>query len=282
MKSYKISSEFSDSKEFVVDLPKRFDQLGGLVIKDNRNVVKKVDTPHGTFVVKSFAGMYFFNRLAYSLFRKSKASRSYIYSKMLNEKGIATPAPVAWVNSYTCGLLTQSYFISVYEPHQTLEEILKHDSMQDESKKEELYHNLAEFTSRLHSLGIYHEDFSMGNILVIPTSDGYQFSLVDLNRIKFQNIGYRKGVRNFVKLGISQEDMNLLLSKYAILSQQSPERSINLFWKDKKRSSLLRKFRKRIRSYTVAPLERLLAGKAFLIFFDQLQTFIDVYSISMT
>ena len=71
MKYYKISDEFAALNEFIVNLPVAFDHLG-LVIKDNRNVIRKVDTAQNKLVIKSFKGMYFFNRVAYYFLSKSK------------------------------------------------------------------------------------------------------------------------------------------------------------------------------------------------------------------
>ncbi len=258
MNSYKVNDEFSELKEFTLSLPQTFDNIGS-VIHGNRNVVKKVTIPQGTFVIKNYRGMYFFNRLAYSLFRKSKAERSYMYSITLNEKGIITPAPVSWLNCYTGGLLTQSYFISAFLPYKTLYDVLKDN--QDESFKALFFRQLAAFTLRLHKAGIYHYDYSSGNILVIENSNSIDFAMVDLNRIKFQKVNYRKCVRNFSTLGISTEDMNSLIREYAVLSGQSPEDSIETFWRDKKFSSSLRTIRTNLRKYTLTPIEKLFGKK---------------------
>jgi len=255
---FKVKEEFSALKDFIINLPHSFDRIG-LIIQDNRNVIKKITIPQGTFVVKDFRGMYFFNRLAYSLFRQSKAERSYNYSATLNEKGIITPPHVAWINCYTFGLLSKSYFVSLYYSYKTLREVLD-ENKENESYRISLLHHLAAFTRKLHDLGIYHYDYSLGNILVIPTQNSFDFALVDLNRISFKKVSYRKGLWNFTTLGISTEDMNVLIREYAILSKQSPEESIALFWKHKKQTSSLRKFRKDIRRFTLAPLERLTAS----------------------
>jgi hypothetical protein len=249
-----VRDEFSELKEFTLNLPDTFDRMG-LVIEDKRNVVKKVITEQGTFVIKYFKGMYFFNRLAYSFFRKSKAVRSYIYSRILNDKGIVTPPPVAWINCYTLGLLTDSYFISVYYPHKTLQQVLETFKNEDEISRAQLFHQLAAFCIRMHKLGVFHDDFSVGNILVDRTAKGYEFALVDLNRVKFQEVSYGQGVRGFAKLNIPKDDLNTLITEYAALSTQLPEASIEMFWKYRKQASSLRRLRKKIRHYTLKPIE---------------------------
>jgi tRNA A-37 threonylcarbamoyl transferase component Bud32 len=253
MNSYKVNNEFSQLEAFTLSLPETFDRIG-TVIHGNRNVVKKVTIPEGIFVIKNYRGMYFFNRLAYSLFRKSKAERSYIYSTTLNEKGIITPAPVSWLNCYAGGLLTQSYFISVFSSHPTLMQVL--NDHQDNTFRASVFHHLAAFTMRLHNLGIYHYDYSLGNLLVIQLPDKIDFAMVDLNRIQFQKVSYRKAVQNFSTLNITVEEMNLVISEYAKLASQSPQDSVDTFWKDKKRSSILRNLRRGLRKYTLTPIEK--------------------------
>lgn len=260
MVSFAVKDEFAELQEFTSSLPERFDRIGE-IIQDNRNVIKKVTTNHGIYVVKNFKGMYFLNRLVYSLFRKSKAERSFIYSSILNDKGIETPPPVSWLNCYKWGLLTESYFVSVYHPYQTLQQVLRSNSkINDLTYRTSLYRDLAAFTLKLHKTNIYHRDYSVGNIMIIPDGDHFQFALVDLNRIKFpKRISFQKALRNFTTLGIPTDDMNRLVHEYATLSNQSPEAALEIFWRGKRRTSTLRKLRKDLRRYTLTPLEKLSA-----------------------
>jgi hypothetical protein len=268
--TYTLSEDFTDLRDFILTLPGNFDAVG-TVIQDNRNVVKTISTPHGLVVVKKFSGMYFFNRLAYSLFRKSKAARSYLYSRQLNEKGIATPPPIAWLDCYKYGLLNESYFVSLHEPDKTLREMTAVNG----TFKSILYKPLASFALTLHQLGIYHDDFSSGNILIRETEDGYDFSMVDLNRIKFQKVSFEQGLRNLSKLALTDEEFNILVSEYARIQNQSPEKSCQLFWSYKRRSSFIRKIRKRLRKYVLTPLESIFTGKRvlFLMFIEDMLWF---------
>lgn len=254
MKNYKIRREFSELEEFTLNLPGTFDHIGS-IIEDRRNIVKKVIVAQGTYVIKNFKGMYFLNRLVYSFFRGSKAERSFLNSGILNDRGIITPPNVGWIDFYNCGLLAESYYISGYSPYKTLQEVLD-ENRQNESHKATLYQHLLLFVVKLHDLGVYHNDFTLGNILVIPKSDGYEFSLVDLNRIRFQKVTFRKGLLNFNKLEIPAEDMNNLIREYARRAQQSPDAAVEMFWADNKRLYFLRRFRKTLRKYTLTPLEK--------------------------
>ncbi len=256
MKTITIRDDFSALKEFTANLPQTFDQQG-YVIHNSRNVIKKINTGDGTFVVKNFKGMYLFNRLAYSLFRQSKAARSYLHSAMLNEKGIATPPHVAWMDCYTMGLLTRSYFISVFYPYRTLNQMIDYYEIYDKSLKQKLLNEFAAFVKKLHKLDIYHEDLSVGNILVIRTLEGYDFALVDLNRIKFRPIEFVEGLHNFAKLRMPADDLSALIREYARLSGRDADSAVAEFWKFERRRTYLRQLRRRIRRYTLTPIERI-------------------------
>jgi len=262
MTSYTISNTFSTLKDFTLSLPNTFNKVGS-IIQDSRNVIKLVNTPYGNVVIKNFKGMYFFNRLAYSLFRRSKASRSYRYADILRANGIITPTNIAWVNRYTFGLLMESFYVSIYYPYPTLNELLSTAAYADEGKRKEVLDELAAFSIHLHYLGIYHADFSTGNILVIEKDGGYEFGMVDLNRIRFGKVRYRKGLQSFDKLGLSTTDLDTLIREYARLSDENAQASIDQFWSDKKRVSALRTARKKLRKYTLTPLEKIFS-KAYL------------------
>lgn len=260
MRAITIRDEFSALKDFTASLPQTFDRQG-LLIHNSRNVIKKIDTREGTLVVKNFAGMYFFNRLAYSFFRKSKAARSYLYSAMLNERGIMTPPHVAWMDCYSMGLLTKSYYVSVFFPYRTLEEMIQYQNVFDPTLKGPLIRDLAVFIRKLHTKGVYHEDLSLGNILVIRTVRGYDFALVDLNRIKFREINKRDSLRNFATLRLAPDDINALIGEYATLAGLEPASSKEYFWRYRDRKFRFRRLRRKLRDLTITPVEHFLLKK---------------------
>ena len=45
---------------------------------------------------------------------------------------------------------------------------------------------LAQFTAAQHDRGVLHLDYNPGNILVRSEGGGFQFALVDLNRLRFR------------------------------------------------------------------------------------------------
>jgi hypothetical protein len=262
MITYKVKDQYSRLKEFTLSLPDTFDKTG-VIIHNGRNVIKKIDEGEDAFVVKYFKGMYLFNRLAYSFFRKSKAARSFAFSEILNEQGISTPPPVGYMDCYRGGLLTKSYFVSVFWPNKTLEQTLANQEMQRSSDKVLFLQELAAFAWKLHNLGIFHVDFSLGNILVTKIHTHHEFALVDLNRIKFGKVSYKKGLKNFNTLHIAPEDMNILIREYAAMCGQPAKESTDRFWKYHERTWYFRRLKRRIRRYTLSRVERLLNSRLF-------------------
>jgi len=257
MVAYEVSSDFNDRKDYLLSIPSSFAQ-SGLVIRDDRNVIKRITNDQGDFVVKYFSGMYFFNRLMYSLFRKSKAQRSYLYSKLLNAKGIQTPPAVAWIDYYRWGLLKASYFINQYSPQKMYEQLLDEYRMTDPHEKDVLLRALAEFVFHMHSLGFFHDDLSLGNVLVTRRDGAYQFSLLDLNRLKIGRVGFRSGLMNFTKIGLPVEETEMIIRTYAEFRGRSGEKAVRTFWYIRKLFSNLIDFRRAIRRHTLTPIERFL------------------------
>src|SRR5690606_34509067 len=134
-------------------------------------------------------------------------------------------------------------------------------NISDPSLKAILIDDLAAFIHTLHTRGIYHEDLSIGNILVVPTPKGFDFVLVDLNRIKFRAVPPADGLRNLTTLQLATDDMNTLIRKYAGLTGQNERAAISFFWRYQKRKHVVRRVRKRIRRYTIEPFEILLGRK---------------------
>ncbi len=74
---------------------------------------------------------------------------------------------------------------------------------------------LGAYTAKLHEQGIYHLDYSAGNILVGKKNGRYHFSLIDINRMYFGRVGIKKGCRNFARLWGSDSDFDLIIGEYA-------------------------------------------------------------------
>jgi tRNA A-37 threonylcarbamoyl transferase component Bud32 len=239
-----LNAGYTNLDIHINDIPNSFDAIDH-IIQNHRNDIRVFEAGGCKLVVKSFKGMYFTNQIAYSLFRKSKAQRSYENSLRLQSKGISVPDPVAFIDCYRFFFLTQSYYISRYHEHTSFNDMLK-----NEESKENSLSSFAKFTFNLHCAGVYHNDYSNGNILCNDCGDGnLSFHLVDLNRVRFRNVNYSSGVKNISKLHLSKEEFEVLVKRYSELWGRSMRNELIILQKirmNRNRFSRCRKWAKSI------------------------------------
>ena len=192
----------------------RFNQIGSL-LKDERNVVKVSNIKGIPVVIKYFKRISFFNRIIYGLFRKSKAQRAYENAGFLTNNGITTPLPVAFVDMLKHGLLQESYFISLYVDCKSSEGLFYLPLEQSS----EALKAFAAFTYKLHKLGVFHADYSPGNVLYANSPEGYDFCLIDNNRIRFRNYSRKRALRNLRRINMPLDRYAVFAMEYARLEQ---------------------------------------------------------------
>lgn len=222
-----INPKYEFLKDFITGLPERFPEEG-VIIYNERNVLKSYQVQGVNLVVKSFRVPIFINRIAYSFFRKSKASRSYEYGMGILERGSSTPEPIAYIEEYKCGLLNRSYYCCINEADaMTVRSFMDGSNLQ----ADDLLRSFVRFTAGLHQAGILHIDYSPGNILVKKTADGeYAFTVIDINRLRFQEVSTENALRNFDRLALSPEVSTRLAGMYAeccSLDREETIRKIN-------------------------------------------------------
>lgn len=153
---------------------------GADIIYDERNRLFRIRHDGEPYIVKAFRRPNFINSLAYVSIRKSKARRSFENALRLAGLGFDTPEAAAYMEVRRGGRLAESYYISrdVHSP-----QIRFWDRRQDAVA---LADALAAEMVRLHAEGVWHKDFSPGNILVENGSHGgYRLYHIDLNRMQF-------------------------------------------------------------------------------------------------
>lgn len=192
-----VNPKYADFEYFVKTLPIHFCNEDGRIVHNGRNVLREFDFNGKTVVVKSFCKPNFINRIAYGLFRSSKAQRSYEYADLLLGKGIGSPEPVAYMTE-RCGLLfTRSYYVSMKsECEYTYTDLVKGKFENEQRILEAIAHT----TAKLHNNGMIHRDYSRGNILFHETQNGVNIEIIDLNRIRFHEISLEEGCQNFNRL----------------------------------------------------------------------------------
>lgn len=216
--SYKfiINSNFSNFEDILVKIKDIFKNSNHSIHKA-RNELKIIELNDLKCVVKSFKVPHFINRVAYTFFRDGKAKKSFTNAMKLQELGVNTPEPIGIIEFFNFGLLSESYFISKYEPYDfTIREVFHHKV----DNVEQILKEFAKFTYEIHQKGVWHIDYSLGNILISKQDDGsYKFSLVDINRMEFKEIQPKEGLKNFNKFWAKfDEDLPILAKKYARLA----------------------------------------------------------------
>lgn len=212
-----INPQYDDLSEFIACLPDIFPHYGEVVQK-GRNTIKTFKVNGIVLNVKSFKVPIWINRIAYKYFRKSKAERSFIYAKRLLENGVNTPDPVAFVETSEKGLFACSYYVSI---HETVDGTIRDIYTQPESESRSLVKAFTAFTARLHKKGVFHKDYSPGNIMYKKTDEGYEFYLVDLNRIEFKEIKIFDSCKSFRRIRMDEDTIKTVANEYSGIRRYS-------------------------------------------------------------
>lgn len=186
----------------------------GRVIHSGRNTIKVFDTPAGSVNVKSYRRPSLFNRVVYTLLRKPKGERAFIYPGKMKAAGVPTPAPLAYVEERRHGLMAGSWLATVQSPLTRRMYELGDRDMTDPSHRS-LIEAFARFAARMHEAGVLHLDFSPGNILFDLVDGEWRFELVDVNRMKFGRVSVAAGCRNMARLWGQPEMFRLIARSYA-------------------------------------------------------------------
>lgn len=233
-KSFRTAPEFRPLGAWVCRLPQSFDREGK-VVYEGRNTLKQIIVPAGgldraeqaarlkatglasgpetTVVVKSFQRPVWLRRLIYGWVVKSKARRSFEYACLLKDKGLETPAPVAYVERRRWGLLQDSYYVSLASTLPlTMNDLIGHPEL---PHRDAYLDAVARYTARLHDEGICHADYSCGNILLGMENGEPKVEVIDLNRLHFGTVGQKAGCRNFERINIDRAALSLMARSYA-------------------------------------------------------------------
>lgn len=217
-----INPKFEGLSEFISKIPDNYDNLGKLMHR-GRNEIKTIEKDGTVLIIKYFKKITLANRLIYATIRKSKSQRSFENSLHLLGKGIATPEPIAYINSYKHGLLYRSYYISAFSKYKPLSELLELPI----KESEEALKAFARFTFKLHNSGIVHNDYTVNNILYDREGDEYKFSLIDNNRMSFRKYTYSRKIKDLERLKIPVDKMGIIAAEYAKQSNENDLRTLN-------------------------------------------------------
>ncbi|GAA3618701.1 Kdo domain containing protein [Flavivirga jejuensis] len=229
MKHLEINEPFQSNKLVLDDMIENFDTKGKDFGNQERNSLKLFQLENKTVNVKSFRIPNIVNQVAYRFLRKSKAQRSYEYAKKLKALQVGTPEPIAFYEYKTPFLFKKSYYISEQlDCDLTYRELTTDFNYPD---YENILRAFTRFTFYLHEKGIHFLDHSPGNTLIKKTDTGYDFFLVDLNRMEFKNLDFETRIKNFSKLTIHKSMVEVMSDEYAKCSGENYDAIFNLMWK---------------------------------------------------
>lgn len=188
------------------------------VIYHGRNTVYTTIQQGVHLNIKAFKRPGFLNSVIYTTFRKSKAHRSYINALELIRLGFNTPQPIGFGEEINGLKLGRSYYISKQIEAQNIR------NWEDKPDCDALLKALAGEMARLHKAGVWHKDFSGGNVLyTFDRENGYTFFYVDLNRMQFGVTSHRKLMSMFRDMNHSATETERIARYYAQETHQDPD-----------------------------------------------------------
>ena len=228
-----LREKYKNLREYVAQIPRRFEDEGKTVYQ-GRNLIKVFDAPHNMQInVKRYRVPVGINRLVYSLgIRKPKGLRGYQYPRLLLEKGVETPEPIAYIEDRNRGLITYSYLLTVQSK---LLHTLYEFGNAPQEQWQSMVEPLASFAAKIHEQQLMHRDFSPGNVLWDVIDRKYQFSVVDINRMYFGEVGMKQGCENFARLWGPKEFFCQLIRAYAKNRHFNEEEALNIALAARKR-----------------------------------------------
>jgi serine/threonine protein kinase len=245
-----VNPKYSYLRSWIEQIPSFFEDEGRVIYKA-RNLLKVFTLENGMDVnVKKYKTPYLLNRIVYSFFRKTKASRAYCNTIKIIEKGFDAAEAIAYIEIKRNGLFSDGYFISLQCHH--VKEIREYYAG-PLSGNENLIDEFTRYSAKIHDAGIYHLDYSPGNILICNNDGKYTFILVDVNRMKFMPVSFDAGCRNFSRLFTDDE----IYKRIGLIYSQSrkntftKEEAVLLILKYKNRFLRKRACKKQIKGFFI-------------------------------
>lgn len=207
-------------KHQIIDLIDSFEEKGK-TFWSKRNKIKVFKVGNEEWNVKSFKVPHVINKIVYRYFRKSKARRSFEHAQNLLKKKILTPNPIAYIEKFNLIGLGNSFYVS-----KNLHYDFTFNELFDKNypDRDNILNQFTEFTFELHEKGIHHFDHSRGNTLIVAKENNlYNFYLIDLNRMKFEEMDYNMRIKNFDRLSLTDDMIAIISKKYATLIDEDEQ-----------------------------------------------------------
>jgi len=214
MISFQVDDTYAAYTDFTKNIKEHFSKSDD-VITAKRNIIKILEKSTGKIVVKSFKIPNFINQFAYRFIRASKAKRSFLNAQELIKKGVNTPVPIAYIEFFTPFLKESFYLCEHFDYDFEIRDVLSDSAFE---KRDMIFEAFIAFSYDLHEKGVYHIDYSPGNVLVKKEMGTYRFSIVDVNRMKFLKFDDALRFKNLSRFSASSADTTKIAKLYAKIS----------------------------------------------------------------
>ncbi|NND51135.1 MAG: Kdo domain containing protein [Flavobacteriaceae bacterium] len=221
--------KYVDKSPKIDEIISSFDTEGDLIYAGDRNQIKTFSLDDLTITIKSFKSPNIINKIVYRFFRKSKAERSFEHAKILLANDLGTPHPIAYYEFPTALFFKRSYYVSEHVPYDLTFRELTHDL--DMPEHEMILRAFTRFTHQLHKNNINFLDHSPGNTLIKKQNDGYQFYLVDLNRMVFHSMDFETRVKNLSRLTVHKSMIETMSDEYSKCTGEDVDKIFDLMWR---------------------------------------------------
>ena len=217
--NFVVHPEYTHRSKELRNILSNFSNIGEYIVAGERNDIKKVNLDEITLNIKKFKSPNLFQALVYRFIRKSKARRSYEYALRLLDADISTPFPIAYLEVFSGGL-RESYYISEHLDYDLDFRTLIHNPRFE--NRDEILKQFTAFTFKLHENDVNFLDHSPGNTLIVQRdANRYDFYLIDLNRMRFESMDFKKRMRNFRRLWLSKTMIRIMAKEYGTDEQET-------------------------------------------------------------
>jgi tRNA A-37 threonylcarbamoyl transferase component Bud32 len=188
----------------ILELHRRTLHEGGPdVLKDHRrSAVTRVSCGEHPLCVKEYKSRGWRDRLKDAV-RQPRACRAWDGAQRLTEHGVSTPEPLAVLERGGTRFLVTRYIAGGVPLRELLAERFGGPlSPGERAEKRSLIRRLGHWCRSIHDLGLYHDDWSAKNILVVETADGWSFYLLDTESLAPGTpLNDRRRAKNLGQLG---------------------------------------------------------------------------------
>ena len=202
-------------------------------LRKSRNAVWIKDIPNfGKVVIKKPMSIYRHKRFL-DRNRPNKSLRAWNGTHILLSKGINAAKPIAVFNKKHDPSSLENYYISLYKEGYSFNDLalhFKNDAIFKGFTMRQIFEQCAEFINKMHSRGVFFNDLSAGNILMLIENNNFHFELIDTGRVKNFNssLNYKtrktQRMKDLVRLlnKFDWEIRNIFLKHYFALNNKKP------------------------------------------------------------